>query len=132
MKYLRKYNKRVDWSNRAAIFVVDRKKQMNKTTTMNNRFFTKQSTDGQVTITPNFGTPTEESLPPWESQIPQRGRVGMPRESTDHRVRNWSTEEKLFVYKWHAKGKSMRSIRLAIGCSYAPLKRFMTQEGLIK
>lgn len=93
-------------------------------TTMNSRPFNKQTGQDTVTITAN-------EIPPWESQIPQRGRVGLPRESTDHRVRNWTSDEKAFVFKWLAKGKSMRSIRMAIPCSYAPLKRMLQEEGMM-
>ncbi len=93
---------------------------------MNNRFFKKESTQGTLTLTPN-----EDALPSWQSQIPERGRVGMPRESTDHRVRNWTSEEKQFVFRALMRGTSMRSIRMAIPCSYAPLKRMLQEEGVM-
>ena len=61
-------------------------------------------------------------------RTPNRNMVRLPRRDDDRRFRSWSVEEKTFVFKMYAKGKTRHAIAKMLGVSHAPVTRLLFQN----
>lgn len=96
-------------------------------------FFTKESDNDTLTITPNFTTEVSH-MRKYETieRVKNTHCVKLPRRDSDMRCREWSDAEKLLVIKAYVSGKSIRHCRQLVGVSWTATKNLLSAEGVLK